>query len=141
MQIQPRFGLYEHLRTSSQGPDKLTGTVTLGMSYPNKKWEGPQAQTPWELRTYWDAERQTLVTQVLQMAGQQQVLGERYLDAQGELKQTLNAELPKTTQLRLTQDMQLQERQHYLLTNRFGFMEPIKRWFKSQRRELDGPRA
>jgi hypothetical protein len=137
MKTQPRFGVYEHLRTATQGPDKLTGTITLGMSYPTQKWEGPHPQPPLELRTFWDADRQTLVTQVLQMAGHQTVLGERYLDAHGELKQTLNADLPKTTQLRLTQDMQLQERKHYLLTNRFGFLEPLKRWFKGSRRQCN----
>jgi hypothetical protein len=129
-----RFGQYHHLRTlSAKDPaDKINGTVTVGLSKPSPRWEVATTNPAIELRTFWDAKRQTLVTQALPLVAHQQLLGERYIDANGQLQQLLSDTLPSQAKIRLQQDMQLQETEHYVRTNRFAFMVPLQRWWHQQ---------
>jgi hypothetical protein len=128
-----RFGQYHHLRTlSPRNPDdKIQGTITVGLSKPSPRWEKTGVEPTIELRTFWDAQRHTLVTQALPLIAHERLIGERYIDTQGRLHQTVSDQLPRETQIRLLQDIQRQESEHYWRTNRFGFITPIQRWFQA----------
>jgi hypothetical protein len=134
----PRFGHYIPLRTiaARYNEDKLTHTVTLGLSRPSGQLEPNASAMVMELRTFWDADRKTVVTQALSASNNQKLYGERFLDANGQLQQTLDPNLPRQTQMRLQQDIQAQETEHYQWVNHPGIVKPMVHFWRKLKRSF-----